>query len=289
MKPFALILFAFFLAARAEARLVLIYIDGNSGPYAETASAEEGILLDKATDPVLLEKPDADPCLLPPPAKILQPLASAPSPEARVLPKIKAKNISLLLPKLSLKKGETITLYSLSWERLLEVRGVSSVSFPSGATLPVWIEKEFPKAIQAMAEHGSTSGEAVRFMYADVGADGIQKSDWEKFGIVFPADSAADAAPFVTRQDFEFGPHLSELTVKPRTATRTHRVRFFTRPPWTGKPRCPAAKVYPALRKDLEAREASLLVALTGWSETYTLSRQGIRPPKKDLPPPPWQ
>lgn len=288
MKPLVASLISLLWVASAEARLVLLYVDNPKEQVIRVASADEAKQLDSITDPMLVEKADPDPCVLPPPPFIPTVLTSDTSAAPRPAPPIKDTNLMRLLPKLAPEVGETISLYALSWQAPLEVRGMNTVAVPSEATLPRWVEKEFPKVIKAMAEHASRGALAARLMYGDLGGGGYQKADWETMGVVLPKSAPEDAAPFLTRQDFEFSKALEELTLRPRSAFRPHRVRFIARLPWNGKSQCPAALAYPALLKDLERRESSLLSALTGWPEGYTLSRQGIHPANPPEAPPRW-
>ncbi len=264
-------------AVCAEGRIAVLYVDNPAGVTVRVATPEEATRLDKATDPVLFEKTDPDPCVLPPPKAAPRLAAVGTSLAARGVSVPPTKKLADLVTQLEPTMEETITVYGLSWDRLLEIRGLNLVSFPSEAVLPKWVEKEFPKTMEAVAERNS---DTARLLYADLGAETLNRADWEKLGVQFPQDSASDAAPFFTRQDFAFHSGMKRVSLGVRAASRPHRVRFFTRVPWEGKSDCPAATNYRSMQKEWARKEALLLTTLTGWSESHVLSRQGIYPPK---------
>jgi hypothetical protein len=65
MKPTLFLLILLLWGTTAQARVVLLYVDNPAGPKVRAATLDEAKRLDEATDPVLIEKTDVDPCPVP--------------------------------------------------------------------------------------------------------------------------------------------------------------------------------------------------------------------------------
>lgn len=275
------------LAPVARGRVVLLYVDNPGGARVSVAPVSQAALLDAATDPVLWERPDPNPCAPEVKAPEGNLLERASSPEPRL---VSAKSGVRLAEVLTgVPSGEPVTLYSLSWERRLEIRGMTVVPFPTEGTLPGWVRSDFSRTTDTIAARAAKSAAAsALLLYADLGGAGLGSEQWREWGVTIPATASAGASPFLTRLDFPRRGSAEKLSLAESRSPRPHRVRFYIRSPWVGRATCAAAKAYPDFQKDRVQQESRLLSELTGWSLSYVLSRSGIFPSKSTVTIPPW-
>lgn len=269
-------LFVWFITGTVFGRVVLLTTDNPTGKKTSVPAAGIVRALDEATDLALFERPDPDPCH---PLKKTETklLARASSETPRDV--AAAADLPGLLRRA--REGEDVTIYAVSWDRRLELRGLDATPVPTQATLPRWVEKDFSKAAAAVLSRTEGTGAAV--LYADLAPGGLDRSRWEALGVWFPKEAPRSAVPFLTRVDFRRPKRVDTIGFASKNISPRVRPELSIREPFTGRVACLEAAAWIRGEPERVRAESMVLHELTGWPLLYVLSRVGIHPSKADI------
>jgi len=185
---------------------------------------------------------------------------------------------------------QDLIVYALTKKGRVEAANYPTVKLPTGMGVPLYVKAEFGKFYKAMFDRAveRENMEAVFVEYAwDMGwcdpcaADPLSNKELVELGARWIGDDSdrsyhGGAAPaFVTRLHVRYDARsFPEDIVFQETQDRENfQGRYVLRHPWQGEASCLAAHTYRAELPIRFAREATNLVALTGWARSEVEAR----------------